>query len=465
MLEKKRKIHFVGLGGVGMSGLALILHKMGHEVSGCDLSDSKYLEKVRGAGMPVFLGHHPSHLEGVEIVVYSSAVSLDHPELKQARELGLWVIPRAKMLAEVMSVHPKSIVVAGSHGKTTTTSMLAELLCKLGLKPTVVVGGIVNNLQSHSLLGEGTYLVAEADESDGSFLYYNPYLTIITNIDREHLDFYADFSAIKKAFQSFILRTSPEGRVILCGDDPGIRETVAELSLPFIFYGLGERNEVRGKVLSDTAYPEVAVYHGEEFLGVLKLQVPGLHNVQNALGVIACALVLGLPITEVLSVLSQFRGVKRRLELKGIAQGALIYDDYAHHPREIEVSLKALKKKHPDKRLILLFQPHRYTRTKALWEDFLLVLKEPDILILTDIYPASEKAIPGVSGEALYQAVKEVRKKKPTFYVAKSKTLEVVKALLSPGDLFVTMGAGDVYKIGEALLSATEERDGKALSA
>jgi len=365
----------------------------------------------------------------------------------------------------VMSVHPKSIVVAGSHGKTTTTSMLAELLCKLGLKPTVVVGGIVNNLQSHSLLGEGTYLVAEADESDGSFLYYNPYITIITNIDREHLDFYADFTAIKKAFQSFILRTSPEGRVILCGDDPGIRETVAELSLPFIFYGLGEGNEVRGKVLSDTAYPEVAVYHGEEFLGVLKLQVPGLHNVQNALGVIACALGLGLPIPEVLSVLSQFRGVKRRLELKGIAQGALIYDDYAHHPREIEVSLKALKKKHPDKRLILLFQPHRYTRTKALWEDFLLVLKEPDILILTDIYPASEKPIPGVSGEALYQAVKEIRKEKPTFYVEKSKALEVVKALLSPGDLFVTMGAGDVYKIGEALLSATEERDGKALSA
>ncbi len=461
MLERQRRIHFVGVGGVGMSGLAIILKYMGHEVTGCDLAESKYLEKVRAAGIEVFLGHDPAHLKGMEIVVYSSAVSLDHPELAQAKELGLWVVPRAKMLAEVMGQYPKSIVVAGSHGKTTTTSMLAELLCKLGLKPTVVVGGIVNNLQSHSLLGEGTYLVAEADESDGSFLYYSPYLTVITNIDREHLDFYADFSAIKKAFQNFILRTNPEGRVILCGDDPGIRETVSELSLPFLFYGLGEGNEVRARVISEGAYPQAEVYYQKKFLGRLALKVPGLHNLTNALGVIAVALVLGLPMDKVLSILSEFKGVKRRLEFKGIYQGALVYDDYAHHPREIEVTLKALRGKHPERRLVLLFQPHRYTRTKALWEDFLFVLKEPEILILTDIYPASEKPIPGITGETFYEALKKLRKDKPTFFEKEERDLlAMLKKVLAPRDVFVTMGAGNVYKVAEKIITLDEENEG-----
>lgn len=454
MLEKKRKIHFIGIGGVGMSGLALILHRLGHEVSGCDLSGSRYLEPLLREGVKISLGHDPSHIEEAEIVVYSSAIPKDHPEIRRAKEKGLIILPRAKMLSEVMRFYPKSIVVAGSHGKTTTTSMIAEILINLGLNPTVVVGGIINNIKSNSILGGSEYLVAEADESDGSFLLYSPFIEVITNIDREHLDFYADFPAIKRAFANFIMRVNPEGRVILCIDDPGVREAIEDLSGPFLLYGFSDEAELRGRIVKEGANPKVEVHYRGEKIGKFQLCIPGKHNALNALGAIGVAITLGLPTEKVLAVLEKFRGVKRRLEFKGIYRGAILLDDYAHHPREISATLQAIRDLYPQKKIILVFQPHRYTRTKALWEDFLLVLREPDILVLTDIYPASEVPIPGVTGESFYEAVKEVRGVRPTFFEGDLERLpELIEKLAEKETLLVTMGAGNIYKIHEKILS------------
>lgn len=454
MLEKKRNIHFVGIGGVGMSSLALILSTLGHRVTGCDINKSKYTLILEKKGIPVYYEHSQKHLEKEkpEIIVYSSAVSLENPELIKAKEMGLWVIPRAQMLSQVMNLYPKSIVVAGSHGKTTTTSMIAEILLALKKKPTIVVGGIIKNINSHSVLGKGEFLVAEADESDGSFLCYNPFIEVITNIDREHLDFYADFSAIKKAFINFIKRCSTQGKVILCGDDQGVQELSKEIFGPFLFYGFSEGNMLRGKILNDSAYPLVEVYRENKFLGKMILGVPGIHNVLNALGAIGVALELNLPIAKVLEVLKNFKGVGRRLEFKGKWEGCDLLDDYAHHPREIKETLFTLRKMYSEKQLILVFQPHRYTRVKTLWEDFLIVLKEPDILILTEIYPASERPIPGISGRTLFENVSSLRSNKPTFFAKDfSQILEILRKIVEPGKVIVTMGAGDIYKLHHLL--------------
>ncbi len=459
MLSKERKVHFVGIGGVGMSGLASILASMGHIVSGCDLQKNKYTRKLENEGIKVYTGHSAEHLEDVDIVVYSSAIPSDNPELVKAKEKGLWVIPRAQMLSEVMNLYKKSIVVAGSHGKTTTTSMIAETLIKLDQNPTVIVGGIINNINSHSVLGKGEYLVAEADESDGSFLCYSPYIEVITNIDAEHLDFYADFNAVKKAFVNFINRCSPEGKVVLCGDDKGVREVLEEISGPFLLYGFSKENHLRAELLREEKGCESfkVIYKGKK-LGELRLFVPGKHNVLNALACIGVAIELGLPVEKVFKALEEFKGVARRFDYKGIFKKAILLDDYAHHPREIEVTLSAIRKVFPQKSICLIFQPHRYTRTRALWEDFLLVLKKPDILVLTEIYPASEKPLPGVSGESFFESIKKLRGSAPTFF---AKTLEdaknIVEILAEEEMVLVTMGAGDIYKLHRKL----KENEGK----
>ncbi len=454
MLEKKRSIHFVGIGGVGMSSLALILFTLGHKVTGCDLNRNKYTQILEKKGITVYYGHSGKHLEKEkpEIVVYSSAVPLENAELVKAKEMGLWVIPRAQMLSQVMNLYPKSIVVAGSHGKTTTTSMIAEILISLKKNPTVIVGGIIKNINSHSILGKSEYLVAEADESDGSFLCYRPFIEVITNIDREHLDFYADFSAIKKAFINFIKRCSAQGKVILCGDDQGVKEISQEIFGPFLFYGLSEENILKGKILEDTAYPLVEIFKGNKSLGKVRLGVPGVHNVLNALGAMGVALELKLPFSKVLEVLKNFKGVGRRIEVKGQWRNCILIDDYAHHPREIKETLLTLRKMYPEKKMILIFQPHRYTRVKALWEDFLMVLKESDILILTEIYPASEVPIPGISGKIFFENVSNLRTHKPTFFCKDFLSiLETLKKIVEPEQVIVTMGAGDIYKLHNLL--------------
>ena len=456
--SKKLRFHFIGIGGVGMSSLARVLYSLGHDVSGCDLSENKYTRMLKKEGIKVYKGHSVEHLKDVDVVVYSSAIPEDNPELVLAREMGLWVLSRAQLLSEVISLYPKSILIAGSHGKTTTTSMIAEVLLKLGKNPTFLVGGIINSINTHSVLGKGEYLVAEADESDGSFLCYNPFIEVITNIDKEHLDFYADFNAIKKAFINFIKRCSPEGGVIMCGDDPGVREVLKEISGPFLLYGFSEGNELKGVIVKDDARPIVEVYYQGEFLGKLRLKIPGLHNVLNALGVIGVALMLKLPMEEVFKALSEFEGTGRRLEFKGIWKRAIMIDDYAHHPTEIKATLEALKKLYPEKRLVLVFQPHRYTRVKALWNEFLLVLKDVDVLVLTEIYPASEKPIPGVSGEAFYESLKELRGSKPSFFAEdKERVLELLDTLADKDKVIVTMGAGDIYRIHRRIFEEVKD--------
>ncbi len=462
MLERK-KIHLIGIGGVGMSGLALILTKLGHEVTGCDIAKSKYTKMLEKAGVKVYYEHSESHLNSVDIVVYSSAIPQDNPEILKAKELGIWLISRAQMLSEVMSMYPKTIVVAGSHGKTTTTSMLSEVLIKLNKNPTVIVGGIINNFKTHSLLGKSEYLIAEADESDGSFLCYRPYIEVITNIDKEHLDFYADFNAVKKAFINFIKKCSSQGKVILCGDDPGVKEVLKEISGPFLLYGFCPENQLVGKLKDESPYPEVEIYYLNKFLGNLKLSVPGKHNVINALGVIGVCLELKLSISKVIKALQEFKGVARRLELKGIWNQTILIDDYAHHPTEIKATFSALKNLYPHKKIIVIFQPHRYTRTKFLWNEFLFTLKDPEVLILTEIYPASEKPIPGISGYNFYEAVKTLRYPHPTFFASSfEEILQILKKIIGKNQVIITMGAGDIYKLHKYLLNK-DQRESYAI--
>ena len=458
--EKKLHIHFIGIGGVGMSSLARVLHSLGHEVSGCDITENKYTQMLSNKGIKIWKGHSPEHLKDVDVdvVVYSSAISQDNPELKFAKGLGIWVLSRAQLLSEVIDLYPKSILIAGSHGKTTTTSMIAEVLLKLGKNPTFLVGGIVKNINTHSRVGESEYLVAEADESDGSFLCYKPFIEVITNIDREHMDFYADFTAVKKAFINFIKRCSPEGRVVLCGDDPGVREVIQEISGPFLLYGLSPENELQAKLINNAAYPAADVFFEGEYLGTLKLGVPGTHNLLNALAAVGVAIILDLPIPLVLKVLSEFRGAGRRLEFKGVYKGAILIDDYAHHPTEIKASLEALRLLYPDKRILLVFQPHRFTRLNALWEEFLLSLKGVDVLVVTEVYPASEEPIPGVSGTSFYKAIKGLRGGMPTFFVKDySEAGKLLEELATSESVVVTMGAGDIYKLHRLILEDFEE--------
>ncbi|QJA05757.1 UDP-N-acetylmuramate--L-alanine ligase [Thermosulfurimonas marina] len=452
MLEG-RVFHFMGIGGVGMSGLARLLAALGARVTGCDLRVSETTRSLEREGIPVWQGHDPAHLEGTEILVYSSAIRPDHPEIQAARRQGLKVWPRAEMLAEIMGWYPRSIAVAGAHGKTTTSSMIAEMLAVAGLEPTVIIGGRVNCFGSNARLGRGEYLVAETDESDGSFLYLQPYLAVITNVDREHLDFYADFRAVKRAFVKFARRVSPEGALVVCGDDPGVRTILPELSGRLVTYGFSEGAEVRGEILAEAPLPRVRVWWRGQALGEFSLRVPGRHNAENALAAVAVGLTLGLPSAVILSALSGFSGVGRRLEFKGEVLGAFIYDDYAHHPREIAATLAAIRALHPERRLLAVFQPHRYSRTRALWQEFVRVLAEPEVLFLTEIYPAAESPLPGVSGEKFFQAVRRVRGGKPTLFAPDLETLRAqVEFFLSPGDLLLTLGAGDVYQLGEALV-------------
>ncbi len=458
---KGRRYHLIGIGGVGMSGLARLLKGLGAEVTGCDLVRSSTTEALLKEGIPVFYGHDPSHLNEVDIVVYSSAVRETHPELLKAKDAGIPVIPRAEMLSEIMALYPKSIAVAGSHGKTTTASMIAHILTKAGLEPTVAIGGKVKSLGVNARLGNGEYLVAETDESDGSFLMMKPSVGVITNVDREHLDFYANFRAIRKAFLKFARRVETGGTLVLCVDDTGARSLLKEVSGEVVTYGFSEDARVRGVVLEEGAYPAVEVFFDGRTVGRLKLCVPGDHNLQNALGALAVGLVLGLDPGETTSALSSFCGVGRRLEKKGSVHGVEVFDDYAHHPAEIRATLRALRRLFPGSRILAVFQPHRYSRTKALWREFVRELREPDVLFLTEIYAASEAPIAGISGETFFQAVKRLRGEgKPTLF---SENLETVAAqvefFMKEGDVVITMGAGDVYKVGEMILEAQRRSD------
>ncbi len=458
MYKKNKHIHFVGIGGIGMSGIAELLLNLGYRVSGSDLATSDITKRLEGLGGVVYQGHDASCIEGAEVVVTSTAVRKDNPEVLAAIEAGIPVIPRAEMLAELMRLKKFGIGIAGSHGKTSTTSLVGAVLAEANLDPTVVIGGKVNSLGSNAKLGEGEFLVAEADESDGSFLHLTPVVEVVTNIDLEHLDYYNNIEEIKDVFLQFINKIPFYGAAILCLDNDHIAELLPQIKKRVITYGLTAQADIHTRKIDKLGFGcRFDVCVGREVLGEITLQFPGIHNVYNALATVAVGLELEIDFATIAAGLSKFNGVQRRLQLKGEHKNITVIDDYGHHPTEIKATLSALKDAWPDRRLVVLFQPHRYTRTQALFKEFCTAFHAADMLMLTEIYPASEQPIEGVNTACLAAAIKERGQRE----VYQTETVEdlpqAVLPLLLEGDVVVTLGAGNVYQAGEKLLSLLEK--------
>ncbi len=446
------RVHFVGIGGVGMSGIAELLINMGFNVSGSDIKSSIYTDKLQKLGCDISFCHLPSNVVGADVVVYSSAISEDNIEIVKARELGIPVIKRAEMLAELMRMK-FGILISGSHGKTSTTSMCAILTHLAGLDPTIVIGGRLDIFGGNAKLGEGDFLVAEADESDGSFLKLFPTIAIITNIDCEHMNFYGSFENLLDAFVEFGNRVPFYGLVILCGDDENVKNIYKRIDRRKITYGFSIGNDIRGYdvIPHGNGYRFKVEYKGD-FLGDFNTKIPGKHNVLNSLVLFSLAIEMGIDLEIVKKSLEIFSGVDRRFQIKGIKKGVTVIDDYAHHPSEIKTTFDAISDMSPN-RVIAVFQPHRYTRVKELFEEFSNSFLFPDVLICTEIYSAGETPIKGLNGEKLYESIKKKRGNKKTIFSSnfteiEEKLVEIVK----PGDILVTLGAGDVYKVGENFL-------------
>lgn len=408
-------------------------------------------------GAQVFIGHGAENVSDADVVVKSTAISEENPEVQKARELGIPIIPRAEMLAELMRLRT-GIAVAGTHGKTTTTSLLATIFTEAELDPTVIIGGRLNTFGSNARLGDGQYLIAEADESDGSFLCLSPIITIVTNVDKDHMDFYDDQDAIDNTFRKFMNSIPFYGMNIVCGDDPGVQRLLPSIKRPCLTYGLEKGNKLRAEILSCEVRSLFKVYFDEELLGEVSLAQPGKHNVLNALGAIGVALEAGIDKEAILSGLSNFMGVGRRFEKKGECKGVMVVDDYGHHPAEIQATIETAKSCFPNRRLVVAFQPHRFTRTQALFGEFCKTFEKADELLLTEIYPASESPIPGVNGMSLAQGIRQVSSTKVRFYPDFEMMENELPNILRPGDLFITQGAGSIYKIGENFLEYLDEQ-------
>ena len=444
------KVHFIGIGGIGMCGLAELLRNMGGQVSGSDLSENAQTARLRAMGIDVKIGHAPENVEGAECVVYSSAVKGDNPEFRQARKLKIPLIPRAEALAEMMRLK-RGIAVGGSHGKTTTTSLTASIFLHANTQPTIVVGGRLDLIKSTALLGQGEWLVAEADESDGSFSRLSPEIVMVTNIDNDHLDHYGTVEMLKKAFFDFAMRTPFYGLAIVCGDDPAVRDTFKDFGKRILFYGFGADNDLR---LSGEK-GEYDVYRADEKLGHFTLNIPGRHNALNACAALAAGLEAGIPFSVCAEGLEGFRGVDRRFQRKGtIGSQIEVYDDYGHHPTEVRAVLSAFREKFPGRRVVTVFQPHRYSRTHLVWDEFVDCFGDTDKLFVCDVYAAGEQPIANVSGERLAEEVSK-SKSKPKAVAHLPNSADRVKVIsneLKPGDILVTLGAGDVWKLGMSVL-------------
>jgi len=454
MKSKIKSIHMVGIGGSGMSGIAEVLLNLGYEVTGSDLATGPVLDRLRELGALIHVGHHRGSLGNAQVLVKSSAVREDNPEVLEARERGIAIIPRAEMLAELMRLRT-GIAVAGTHGKTTTTSLLATIFMEAGLDPTVIIGGRLKIFGSNALLGQGEYLIAEADESDGSFLCLFPIISVVTNIDADHLDHYPDLEAIKQAFAQFMNNAPFYGLNVVCGDDPGVQDVLPLVRRPVVTYGFGEGNDLRGVLLPKRPGNHFQIFWRGRFWAEVNLAQPGRHNVLNALGAVGVAMEVGLPQDTVLRALDQFGGVGRRFEIKGQRDGVLVVDDYGHHPREIMATLETAREVYPEKRLVVLFQPHRFSRTKALFGDFCKAFEGVDRLLLLEIYPASEAPLPGISGQSLAQGIRQVSRTSVDFLPDMDAVKAALPQILRPGDVFLTMGAGNVWQAGQAFLEGT----------
>jgi UDP-N-acetylmuramate--alanine ligase len=452
MLQKKHRIHFVGIGGIGMSGIAEVLLNLGYVVSGSDLHDSEVTQRLRSLGAQLFVGHQEANLAAnPSVVVVSTAVKYSNPEVLEARRRHIPVIPRAEMLAELMRMK-YGVAVAGSHGKTTTTSMIAAVLSMAGLDPTMVIGGRVRMLGSNAKMGQGEILVAEADESDGSFLLLSPTIAVVTNIDREHMDFHQTMERLNESFLAFINKIPFYGLGVLCLDNIHVRGLLAKVRKRFATYGLSPEAEFSARDLNfKAAGVEFTVLHHARPLGQLQLHLPGRHSATNALAAVVVAHELEIPFRQVAQALDGFTGIHRRFEIKGEPRGITVIDDYGHHPEEIRATLGAIRDswKRP---LTVIFQPHRYSRTRDLFDDFVTAFDGADRLVLTEIYGAGEDPIPEVSGESLYQAIKRNGHVDVEFIADKTQIAKRLSEKLVPRDIALTLGAGDIYKVGEALV-------------
>lgn len=444
-------LHFIGIGGTGMSAIAKVLLEMGYRVSGSDLAASEITERLVRLGATVNIGHRGENLQDPDLVVISSAVPEDNAELVAARRQAIPIIHRAEMLKRLMQ-DKRSVAIAGSHGKTTTTSMISVVMERLGLDPTVVVGGELHDIGGNAKIGRGRFFVAEADESDGSFLKLEPTLAVVTNIDNDHLNNYdGKMENLVRAFCQFMHRVPSEGAAIVCLDDPWIRRVVSQCTVRLITYGLREPAELMARDISLHSLGSTSdIYRGGEKLGRLALQVPGRHNVSNALAAVAVGLDLGLPFEDMAAALSTFTGVERRFQTLAVVDGIRVVDDYGHHPSEVKATLEAARRAAWG-RLIVIFQPHRYTRTMLLYEEFAGAFTWADEIIIMDIYPAGEEAIPGVSGRLIAEAVQR-KERRPVWYLTSPEDIVArVGQMVRPGDLVLTVGAGNVWKIAVAL--------------
>jgi UDP-N-acetylmuramate--alanine ligase len=457
MYKKIEIIYFVGIGGVGMSGIAEVLKNLGYEVRGSDLKESEITGRLRSLGITVNRGHRAENVHDAHVVVVSSAVSEDNPEVKAARERSIPVIPRAEMLSELARLK-YGVLIAGAHGKTTTTSLIASVFASVGIDPTVVIGGKLKGVGSHAILGQGDFLVAEADESDGSFLKLSPTIAVVTNIDREHMDFFGTIEDLKKAFLSFMNKVPFYGIAIICTDSEYVKELLPKIQRRIITYGLVNDCDLRARNITVDGVKSrfEAIFRGES-LGYFEVPLPGSHNVCNSLAAIAAARELDIDIEKIREALRSFSGIQRRLEFKGEASGVRVYDDYGHHPTEIIVTLCAAKEAMGQERgtakgrLIVLFQPHRYTRTRDLLYDFFGALGNADKVVLMDIYSAGEKALSGINSRILQEGMKD-RGIDVEYIQEREEILAYLKQELESGDMLLTLGAGDVWEIGEEYL-------------
>ncbi len=456
-------LHFVGIGGIGMSGIAEVLLDLGFIVSGSDLAESETIDRLREAGATVYIGHNSENIQGANALVTSSAVDADNSEITAARHRKIPVVPRAEMLGELMRFR-KGIAIAGTHGKTTTTSLVVAALASAGLDPTFIVGGVVNSVNSNARLGQGEYLVAEADESDASFLHLQPQMAVLTNIDRDHMETYnGDFNRLKQAYLDFLHNLPFYGLAILCFDDLHIRQIAAQLRKPVVSYGLGQDVDYQAiNIQQNGRQSTFEVIRFGQSIGQFQLTLPGRHNVLNALAAIAIACKLGLSVASIRRALSGFQGIGRRFEYLGYARIGdhciEIIDDYAHHPSELQVTLTACQDGWPGRRILVIFQPHRFTRTRDLFDDFANLLSTVEHLIVTEVYPAGEPVIAGSDGRSLCRAIRK-RGSDPVFAETLDELRSVLPNLVQGNDLLLIMGAGDIGRFARSLTKPAVEAE------
>ena len=451
MLTGIKKVHFIGIGGAGMSALAKILVEKGYEVSGSDMKESTMTGILRDLGAKIFIGHKAENVVGAEAIVVSSAIREENPEVVEANRLGLKRLHRSDVNAFLIN-NCKGIAVAGAHGKTTTTSMIGVSLDYEGVSPSIIIGGEVDYLGSNAKLGTSDYLVSEADESDGTFLKYHPYIGIVTNIENDHMDHYGTMENIIKAFRQFLNQVRDDGWAVVCSDNDHIRDILPEVQCKVVTYGMNQPADYMAANVQTTASETTfEVVHKGEKLGQVRLNVPGMHNVLNAMACVVTGITLGLSVDQMAEGLTVFNGAKRRFQTKGKVNDIWVVDDYAHHPTEIATTIKAARQTQP-KRLVCAFQPHRYSRTQLLQKEYGSCFAGADLLVLTDVYSAGEDPIPGVDGELLVQEVARQTGQNTVYIKDKKEIAQYLKSIAQPGDLIMTMGAGDIVKCGEELV-------------